>query len=134
MSTARLAARVEGVRVVGVGRLHHHELVFDKPGRDGTAKANVRRAAAAVVHGVVWEIEAAALEVLDGFERGYERSALDIVTGRRKAVVAWTYVYRGAADLSSPSDAYVRHLLDGAREHGLPGDFFTHLEKLGTID
>jgi len=130
MSSARLAARIEGVRLLATGRLHDHSLVFDKPGRDGTAKANVRPAPGTCVHGVVWELEPKALVTLDRFEGGYERHELEIVAEASERLVAWTYVYRGVIDRGAPSNDYVRHLLDGAREHALPVDLHDWLESI----
>jgi hypothetical protein len=134
MSTARLVARVQGVRAVGAGRLHDHRLVFDKPGRDGTAKANVRPASGAIVHGVVWEIEAAEITVLDRFEPGYERSRLEIRLDESATLSAWTYVYSRERVDSSPSRDYVDHLIEGAREHALPGDLLAYLETIHRVD
>ncbi len=134
MSTARLAARVEGVRALGAGRLHDYELVFDKPGRDGTAKANVRPASGAVVHGVVWEIETTAIAVLDRFEPGYERSRLEIRLHESSILSAWTYVYsRDRVDVR-PSREYLDHLIEGAREHALPRDLLATLETIHPVD
>ena len=128
MSTARLAARVREIRALGVGRLHDHELVFDKPGRDGTAKANVRPAGGRLVHGVVWEIGSDSLSALDRFEPGYIRHELEIVVTGLPRLSAWTYVYAGEASDAAASIEYVRHLLDGAREHGLPVEVLAGLE------
>ena len=128
MSGARLHARIEGARALDVGILQDHALVFDKPGRDGTAKANVRRRPGAVVHGVVWEIEVGALAVLDRFEPGYGRHPLEISLADTTLASVWTYVYAPDGVAQSPSPEYVRHLIDGALEHGLPGDLVTHLE------
>jgi gamma-glutamylcyclotransferase len=128
MSSSRLSARVDGSRPHAQGRLHDFDLVFDKPGKDGTGKANVRPQPGARVHGVVWEIDRLALTTLDHFEPGYTRRGLEIVIENRSPVVAWTYVYSGVATAAGPSDEYLRHLVEGAVEHALPEHLVTRLE------
>lgn len=132
MSSARLAARIEGVRVRALGLLEHHELVFDKPGRDGTAKANARPNAGQSVHGVIWVLPPAAFEVLDDFEAGYARTNLEVVTTTGRRLVASTYLYSGESFPGAAADAYLRHLIEGALEHGLPRQLVERLEALST--
>lgn len=130
MSRARLAARIDGMRHHAVGQLHDFDLAFDKPGKDGTGKANVRPSHGARVHGVVWQIEAPALSTLDRFEPGYARHEFEIAIEARPTIVAWTYVYTGVTSDAAPSVEYVQHLLAGAREHALPRDLVVSLEAL----
>ncbi len=130
MSTPRLAARVADVRAIGPGRLDAYALAFDKPGRDGTGKANVRPSPGSRVDGVVWEIAAESMIVLDGFEPGYERARLGIQLAGRAPLTAWTYLYTRPPVIQAPSPEYVGHLLAGAREHALPNDLVARLEAL----
>jgi len=135
MSTPRLQARVGDARPLHRACVEGWQLCFDKPGRDGTAKANLVPVPEARAWGVLFEIPAAAWDVLDGFERGYERRRLRLADRAGAALHAQAYVYRPAAQSPAPtppasrdaprrtgrpSAAYLEHLLAGAREHGLP--------------
>jgi len=127
MSTARLQARVAGARPLGRAFVDDWRLVFDKPGRDGTGKANLASLAGARTWGVLFEIPAPAWTVLDGFEPGYERCAFRFERRETRAREAHAYVYPPASRVSEaraatnpPSEEYLEHVLAGAREHGLP--------------
>ena len=137
MSRARLIGRVPGAEHVGVARCDGYALRFDKPGRDGSAKANLAPAPDGVVWGVVWRIAAADWARLDACEPGYLRVLVAVGLGdeglgdegvRRQA---HAYVYRGPAIAVPPLRAYLDHLLEGAREHGLPEDYRRALALLG---
>ena len=130
MRSARLFERIGPVRVVGPARLPGFTLCFDKPGRDGTAKANVRPNVEQSVYGVIWVLPPDAFAVLDGFEAGYERTSLQVVTEAGRRLVATTYGYQGEAFRGDPSDEYVRHLIDGALEHALPVQLVARLEAM----
>ncbi len=130
MRSARLRARVGPVRALGPGRLPHHALRTDKPGRDGTAKANLRSCPGSAVYGVVFELAEAALELLDGFEGGYRRERVRVELATGETVEAVTYVSeRRGADRRLAAD-YLEHLLAGAREHALPDAWIAVLEAL----
>ena len=130
MSSARLRGRIAGVRVVSAARLDGFELVFDKPGQDGSAKANLRATPNACAHGVLWQVELGVLETLDGFEPGYERILQPVSTPTVQVAHAWTYLHPGSPELMQPNLDYVQHLIEGAREHALPAGLLSRLERL----
>ena len=129
MASRRMRERVPGARAAGRARLDGWRLVADKPGRDGSAKANVARAAGASVWGVLWQLEAAGLAALDRFEGGYARVAVTVEAGAG-ALAATTYAspLRDAAPGLAP--AYKAWILEGAREHALPAEWLAALEAL----
>ena len=129
MSSARLLARVEGARALGAAALLDHRLVFDKPGHDGTAKANLRRVEDATAHGVLWEIEPHALATLDDFEPGYERVRRTVRMQHETHLEAWIYLHPGSDASLQPSCEYLDHLIAGAREHGLPRELLERLAR-----
>lgn len=130
MRTARLRARVGPVRAVGPARLPGHALRTDKPGRDGTAKANLRPSPGAVVHGVVFELGEGALEILDGFEGGYRRTRVEVVLAAGERAEAVTYVSERHGPDNRLAADYLAYLIAGAREHGLPDAWISLLEAL----
>lgn len=123
MRSTRLEERVGAARVVGAAQLRGWSLRFDKPGRDGTGKANIVPTPEARVWGVAWELSRESWPVLDRFEPGYRRERFRLVTRDGGSVEALAYVYpsaHAAAPPPAPSAEYLSHLIAGAREHRLP--------------
>ncbi len=136
---ARLEARVGLVRVGCRCRLLGYRLVFDKVGRDGTGKATVIPSVpSAFVQGVVYDLSAAQMSTLDGFERGYDRQSLtlQIVEPQHLAKVkavgepsvenpvsltAWVYLAPPACRNAQlqPYRWYTDFIRQGTVEHGL---------------
>ena len=131
MSPSRLRDRVPQIEPLGRACLIDWRLCFDKPSRDGSAKANIRRQAKEVVWGVLWQIEEQDWAILDRFEPGYERVdcpvAPDLGQPTRAAV---TYVYPGPICDTPPFDWYLDHLLEGARAYDLPATWQRKLEAV----
>jgi len=132
MSSARLLARVPGCAVHGAARLVDWRLAFDKPSRDGSAKANVAPLIGHLVWGVVWSLPESGWSRLDGFEPGYERVPCDVFTRSDDRVGVQLYTYRGAPGGHPPFDWYLAHLTDGAEEHGLPDAWVARLKAWPT--
>lgn len=132
MSTARLCARVEGVRIRGSARLDDHRVRFDKPARDGSGKANLMRAPGFVCWGVVFELHAEAWSVLDRFEPGYRRQdcLVTLTSGEERG--ALVYVFQPNGPEIAPFAWYLDHVLEGAREHELPAPYVSALERTST--
>ena len=127
MSSARLAARVPSARSQVIACLRDWRLAFDKPGRDGTGKANLVSAAGRVVWGVAYTLDPAEWEVLDRFEPGYRRVGVRCERPDGTPLDAVTYVFGardggGRRDLA-PSDEYLGYVIAGAQEHGLPAAY-----------
>lgn len=132
MSSARLLARVPGCEVRGAARLTDWRLDFDKPSRDGSAKANVAPRVGHLVWGVLWALPDSGWSYLDGFEPGYERIRCEVVSGSDERVGVQLYTYRGAPGGHPPFDWYLAHLIDGAVEHDLPGQWIESLRAWPT--
>jgi gamma-glutamylcyclotransferase (GGCT)/AIG2-like uncharacterized protein YtfP len=129
LATRRMRERVPGARAHGRARLAGFRLVSDKPGRDGTAKLNLVRDAAAMVWGAVWALRAEDLVALDRFEGGYERVAVT-VGAEAGPLAATTYASPLRSADSGLARAYKALVLAGAREHGLPPEWLAFLESL----
>jgi gamma-glutamylcyclotransferase (GGCT)/AIG2-like uncharacterized protein YtfP len=130
LKSERMRERIPSARREAVGFLDHHRLVCNKRGRDGSAKANLVRAAGHRVWGVLYRIERAHLTRLDGFESGYRRVEVDIRTAAGHAQRAATYRSDRITRDPVPFDWYRGMILEGAREHGLPEDYLSVLEAL----
>lgn len=129
MSSRRLAARVGGARVLGAARMADARLRFDKPGGDGTGKANLVPDRSAWTWGVVWSVSGPVLDALDRFEPGYDRIERSVRFADGRERLAAVYVWSGTPRELAPAAWYVRHLLTGAREHGLPASWRALLEE-----
>jgi gamma-glutamylcyclotransferase len=133
MSTARLVARVAGARALGRARL----VVFNKPGIDGSGKANVVSDPGSRVWGVLYRIELDDWPTLDRFEPGYVRERRAVVCERRGCISAFLYRWieedAETAPFTAPFDWYRAHLIEGAREHGLPPSYLRGLEEVAAL-
>ena len=133
MASRRMRERAPAARAVGRARLAGWRLVADKPGRDGTAKANVVRDPDAHVWGVLWELRVADLAALDRFEGGYERVAVT-VAAEAGAALATTYASRLRTAAPGLARGYKALVLEGAREHALPPEWAARLAALPERD
>ncbi|MDJ0848111.1 MAG: gamma-glutamylcyclotransferase family protein [Myxococcota bacterium] len=129
LSTPRLRGRVESAVVVGPAVLRGRRLTTDKRGRDGSGKANLVPDRVGEVWGVVYAIRDEHWPALDACEAGYERLRVGVHTERER-VLAWTYVSQKLAEDPVPFSWYKRLIVEGAREHGLPGPWLRFLESL----
>lgn len=135
MRSARLVARIGNARAVCVARASGFALRFDKPGRDGSGKANLVRRPGGRVWGVAWALPDEAWPRLDRFEPGYRRASLPleslepIAAGPDPGLQAAAYFYPSAPDATRipPSAEYLEHLIEGALEHGLPDDYIREI-------
>jgi len=130
MSTPRLRQRVPSARPLGRARLPGVRLAFNKPGRDGSGKANLVAAPGEVGWGVLFELPLGEWSDLDRWEPGYARLPCEVFDDRGLATAAEYYVYEGPGEELEPCDRYLRHLLEGAREHGLPEAFISALRRV----
>jgi uncharacterized protein (TIGR00369 family) len=129
MASARLGTRVPSARPLGAARLADFAWRCNKRGADGTAKANLIREAGAETWGVLYELDAGALEVLDRVEGGYQRVAVTVIRDDQ-SLRAHTYVSDRFAEDESPASWYVGLVVSGAREHALPAEWIASLERL----
>ena len=126
---SRMQGRVPTARCAGRAWLPEHRLVFDKHGRDGSAKANLRREPGARVWGVIWEIAAADWERLDRFESGYARVVVELRgEGAGAPIRAQTYQSEQRIADERPLAPYLRLIVEGARAQGLPAAWVQALE------
>jgi gamma-glutamylcyclotransferase len=121
--TTRLAARCASARVVSTALTDGWSVSFTKPGADSSGKAGLVERAGAAHPGVVYEIAALEMPVLDRFEgvgHGYTRTDAFPVTlpgGERLDVSTYMPIRHNAA--LKPFDWYLALCIAGAREHGL---------------
>jgi hypothetical protein len=131
LTWARLRERVPSSTPLGVARLEQHRLTWDKPGADGSGKANITPAADSVVWGVVYRLEPDEWPRLDACEPGYARTTIEVRLAR-ECVPCTTYRAPGRIDTQLPFDWYHELVIGGARAHGLPESYVRALETIAT--
>jgi len=138
MSRRRLCARTPSARVMGVATLHGHRLAFHKPGsRDGSAKCDIVEDFSATVFGVLYTVEVVdkvALDRIEGLGRGYAEKRVELVLRSGERVWGSTYVATLVDTTLRPFGWYKRHVLEGAREAGLPAAYIAAIEAVAAAE
>ena len=135
MSTPRLRRRIVSASFVCVARLPGYRLMFHKAGMDGSAKCDAWSTGqvADVVQGVIFAIAHAQLRELDRVEgegRGYRRTEVEVFDRDGRGYRVATYCATHIDATLKPFDWYRLHVLQGAREHGLPEDYIRAIARV----
>lgn len=135
MSQARLAARIPSASKLIAAELMGFVLAFNKPGMDGSAKGNLLRTGNPIdsVWGVVYQIDSAALPLLDRIEGdGYIRRTVAVYLDDIRLEVQTYLATQVQTDLK-PFTWYKRHVLTGARENSLPAAHIRYISSVKAI-
>jgi gamma-glutamylcyclotransferase (GGCT)/AIG2-like uncharacterized protein YtfP len=142
MSSKRLCAdnRAPSAIAVEPGYLVGHRLVFDKIGKDGSAKADCHYTGdtADIVEGGLFRIaedDAHALDKAEGAtdaRPGYRRIEVAVSTGWG-VVTARTYVAIEKSAVLLPYTWYLNHVLVGAKEFALSATYIARIEQQEAI-
>jgi len=120
-----------------VACLPHYRVAFNKRGSAlGETYANIVEDPDGQVWGVVYELTASEVEILDqceGLPGGhYRRGCVEVIARSGETIQAETY-FAGENFLCAegqPSVEYLEKILAGARAHRLPEDYIRGLEQL----
>lgn len=138
MSLARIQKRCPSAKVICVAVMRNHELCFDKPSSDGSAKANVRKQKGANVYGVIYAIhnqDIPNLDIAEGEGVHYQRKQHRFVTAFGTIIKAQVYVaMKVTKDTIHPYTWYMQHITKGAAENNLPGVYQDMLKSVKTIN
>ena len=116
--------------------LRDHRLAFDSLGIPfiEPAFASVVAERGSVVHGVLYTLDPRGFAKLDRVEGpGYRLRSLDVEGVTHGRVTAAVYQTREPRVERRPSARYLRLLLAGAREHGLPLAYIDELEAQPSV-
>ena len=125
----QMQARCPGARVHSVVRVEGYELCFPMISftRGGMGVASIRSNEDAYVEGVIYEMTADDFRRLDHYESEgikYRRDKIAIP----KLGEVWTYLSRlDAGHHYSPSEEYLKAVIQGAVEHGLSAAYIDTL-------
>jgi len=124
MSQPRLKRRVPSLRCLGAASLSGFQLRFHKSGSDGSGKCDAycTDVPGDTMHGVLFEIDdsgKAALDGIEGLGYGYDDTEVEVLHNGQ-SLRAVTYIATRIDERLRPYAWYHRHVLEGAREAGLP--------------
>jgi hypothetical protein len=117
-------------------RLDDHVLFFGERGIPllEPGFATIGTAPGETVWGVLHRLRAGDLDVLRSYEGNtYSRRRVSVVGRDSGEVEAWVFSSRHPVQGLRPSTRYLDTLLAGAREHGLPEDYVTRLERQPSV-
>ncbi|MGD9147334.1 MAG: gamma-glutamylcyclotransferase [Anaerolineae bacterium] len=134
LETATMRQYCPTAAPVGVGSLSGYRLCFETYGpEDQRGGCNLREVAGEEILGVLYELTPEALAALDsisGVDQGhYERIDVTVVSDGRE-IPALTYRIPAPGGSFHPLAAYVRPILDGAREWSLPEEYIAKLAQI----
>jgi gamma-glutamylcyclotransferase (GGCT)/AIG2-like uncharacterized protein YtfP len=114
-----------------VARLANHRLVFNMRGDGGQVFANLMCPGTGVL-GVVYSCSPETLQIMDSYEKGYERRRVRVEMENGAELDAVTYFAKTehVGNASQPSAEYLQKILRGARLHGLPAEYMQEIEAI----
>ena len=138
MSITRLKKRVSSAVVKSIGSISGYVLKFNKISKDGSGKGDIEFTGNHdnVAYGVVYEIddrEKGNLDKAEGLGYGYDKKNVTVSTPEGE-IAAQTYYATKTDDSLKPYTWYMNHVITGAKENKLPGDYITMLEQVETIE
>src|SRR6266571_7891133 len=138
MLTARLRERVPSATAIGIGQLVGYALRWDKrSSRDGSGKCDAEATGRLddIVWGVVFELDSEdkpALDQAEGLGAGYMEKTVHVSTEAGPVAAVMYYAIDKDPSLR-PYHWYKALVIAGAREHGLPASYRSHLELVVTV-
>lgn len=138
MSTRRLQLRAPSATSLGAGTLDSHRLAFHKiSDRDGSGKCGIVESRTDRVMGVLFRLDQGDKEDLDrheGLGNGYAQKRVTVIDRLGELVGALTYYATITDPNLKPFSWYLRHVIEGAREAGLPGLYLQMLMQAEAVE
>ena len=128
MSISRLRERVPSAESVGCHSLKKHDLRFHKSSKDGSGKCDAHYTGdgADIIFGALFEIcptDKPSLDKAEGLGYGYDEKTVVIHASDGSSIEATTYFATAIDRNLKPYSWYVNHVLVGASEISLPGEY-----------
>lgn len=132
----QMSRRCPSAQLVGRSRLDRYELGFTRRSSTwGGGVADLVPCPAAHVWGALYKLSTQDLDALDAYEgvpTAYKRQRVSVVAADGTLWQPWAYVVVKKAPYVAPAAAYMRAVIDGAREVGLPAEYIALLEAVPT--
>ncbi len=137
MSISRLKERVPSADCLGCYSLKEHDLRFHKSGKDDSGKCDAFYTgnSSDTIFGVLFQMnpdEKAELDRAESLGRGYDEKLVTVIDLYGEKIEATTYIAKKINNLLKPYSWYLNHVLVGAEESSLPGNYID--EKIRSID
>lgn len=134
MDQSRLERRVGRVVNLGKAELYDAELLFDV-GVKQYSFANVGNKKGSTVEGVLYRLTTKQMRILDSYEGLYDRYQVKVLhNGEKKFVTIYWSIYGWQFNHPwRPTDVYMHHLIKGAKDNELSGEYLDILRNVKTI-
>ena len=139
LDTARLETRLKHIPESKPARLPDYRLIFDKKAKNGEGTyANIVRAPGSEVWGVVYFFDSTDLALLDkcegvsGGHYEHEHLEVEIENGVLVQAISYKACSKWIALECRPTMEYLRHVIEGARNHGLSETYIDQVTKIAT--
>ncbi len=136
MNWPQMQKRCPSSRFVSVARLSDYQFGITRHSRlRGCGTANVFPMIGKEVWGIVYDVTAGDLAILDGFEDGYRRATLPVycLGDGLKPLQAIVYIAEVENNVPLPNAEYKRLILDGAKHWNLPQSYCLMLETIQAL-
>jgi gamma-glutamylcyclotransferase (GGCT)/AIG2-like uncharacterized protein YtfP len=139
MSASVMGAACPAHGFLGRARLPEHRLAFTRRSvRTGTGVADIVADEERTVWGVIYELDTEGLLALDrkeGAGWAYARAEVRVFAedGTPHDALAYVVISK-ASEPIAPSSAYMRGLIEGGRERGLPREYLDEIERSARSD
>jgi len=130
MLSSRMYKRIPLAQKFGIAHLNNKEIIFNKLGVDGSAKANIIDSNHNKVWGVIYKIPEDDLAKLDKIENNYERKTIICISVSGELFEAETYISNQLITDPIPDDWYKEIVVLGAEENNLPSYYIELLRKI----
>lgn len=140
MDPEQIRARCPDAQVVGIGFMTNHALCFPRRSvKRNCGVSSVAPCEGQNVWGVVYRLSDQDLAVLDANEGFRSDRPTELNSYNRVTVVVQvddiptemlTYVAVPQENAPRPNAAYLKHIRDGARHHGLPASYLRYLDDI----
>jgi gamma-glutamylcyclotransferase (GGCT)/AIG2-like uncharacterized protein YtfP len=117
-----------------IARLANHRLAFQQLDEAEPAFANIVSPGDGVV-GVLYRCSRTELESLDHYEQGYELRPVTVVDQQGETLAAVAYIIGPLPAVADgrPSAAYLKRIVTGARQHGLPEEYIASVVAIAAV-
>lgn len=114
------------------GFIKDYKLEFNKQSKDGSSKANITKLIGEIVWGVCFELDTNGFENLRKYEKGYEELEVTVYNENQESLfTAKTFISSKICD-KLPTKDYLGKIIEGAKQHEIPEDYISKIEKQPT--
>src|ERR1700722_8939859 len=141
MCAGRLRRRVPSATFVNIVKLAGHSFRFHKRSTDGSGKGDAFETGNPldIIWGVIFDIDEGQKPTLDeaeGLGVGYEEKTANVLdeSGHEHVVVLYVAEANSTDNTLRPYSWYKRFVIDGARQHDLPGEYINTIAAMHDME